>query len=434
MKVIVVGAGISGLAAAHALARGGAEVTVLDARDRIGGRIKSLTVNGCIVEAGANFITSAYTVIPRLAGQAGLAFRHVNHHAAIVLPNGTHRVRVDRPWSAVTSGLLPAGAALRALPGLARHGRLAGGRGSVDPLAWIDIDEHTASVWAATLGLQVLAERVWSPSFHGLYFQNIADSGAPVVAAMAAHGVRQRTWTCAGGLSTLIKTLAATLDVRTRVKVESVDERGDGVCVHTSGGPLRADAAILAVPGPALPLLRELRDDEAPLARTSYSAGLLAAVGINRRLAPDELDGAYGFLIAPGLGLLAAICVASRAGHAGPDRDVVTCMFTDAMARTLSSRSDGEILDAARQRLAELAPTLAGAFIAEPGANHVERISHAMPSSPPGRVAAIARYRGAAAGRRILIAGDAIAWPWTDSAAAAGEWAARTLLLGRATG
>ena len=42
MRVVVVGAGYAGLAAADALRAGGAEVTVLEARDRVGGRVWSV--------------------------------------------------------------------------------------------------------------------------------------------------------------------------------------------------------------------------------------------------------------------------------------------------------------------------------------------------------------------------------------------------------
>ena len=54
--MIVVGAGFAGLAAADALARGGVEVMVLEARDRVGGRVWSVPFAGGVVERGAEFI------------------------------------------------------------------------------------------------------------------------------------------------------------------------------------------------------------------------------------------------------------------------------------------------------------------------------------------------------------------------------------------
>ena len=57
LRVAVVGAGFAGLAAADALAAAGIEVVVLEARDRVGGRVWSRELeNGAVVEMGAEFI------------------------------------------------------------------------------------------------------------------------------------------------------------------------------------------------------------------------------------------------------------------------------------------------------------------------------------------------------------------------------------------
>src|SRR4051812_16183072 len=55
-RVIVVGGGISGLAAAAELACGGFEVTLLEASGRLGGRILTHQLKGKIVELGAEFV------------------------------------------------------------------------------------------------------------------------------------------------------------------------------------------------------------------------------------------------------------------------------------------------------------------------------------------------------------------------------------------
>jgi [histone H3]-N6,N6-dimethyl-L-lysine4 FAD-dependent demethylase len=55
-KVIVVGAGLSGLAAARELSQRGHEVVVLEGRDRIGGRTCTAELNGARVDVGAGFI------------------------------------------------------------------------------------------------------------------------------------------------------------------------------------------------------------------------------------------------------------------------------------------------------------------------------------------------------------------------------------------
>ena len=66
MRVAVVGAGFAGLAAADALAAAGVDVVVLEARDRVGGRVWSRELaNGAVVEMGAEFILPANDTIHR---------------------------------------------------------------------------------------------------------------------------------------------------------------------------------------------------------------------------------------------------------------------------------------------------------------------------------------------------------------------------------
>ncbi len=55
-RVVVVGAGAAGLAAASALVEEGVEVVVLEARDRIGGRVWTDEVDGLVVDLGASWI------------------------------------------------------------------------------------------------------------------------------------------------------------------------------------------------------------------------------------------------------------------------------------------------------------------------------------------------------------------------------------------
>ena len=56
MRVAVIGGGMAGLSAAHALLRGGAEVVVFEAADRPGGMVGSSSAQGFLTEDGPNFI------------------------------------------------------------------------------------------------------------------------------------------------------------------------------------------------------------------------------------------------------------------------------------------------------------------------------------------------------------------------------------------
>lgn len=76
MKVIIIGAGASGLMAAHELTRKGVEVILLEGADRIGGRIHTFIPPGFTnhVEAGAEFIHGALPLTLQLMKKAGLPY------------------------------------------------------------------------------------------------------------------------------------------------------------------------------------------------------------------------------------------------------------------------------------------------------------------------------------------------------------------------
>jgi len=106
MKVIVAGAGLAGLTAARALARRGAAVTVLEARDRVGGRV--WTVEGG--ELGGEFIDAEQKEIRQLCDELRLALTRV------VRSGFTHRYRGNdgafhvsrtRPWQELAKLVAP---------------------------------------------------------------------------------------------------------------------------------------------------------------------------------------------------------------------------------------------------------------------------------------------------------------------------------------
>ena len=76
MRVVVAGAGFAGLLAADRVAQAGHEVVVLEARDRVGGRVWSQElVPGdprTVVERGAEFVLDGYDLMRTLAGEFGL--------------------------------------------------------------------------------------------------------------------------------------------------------------------------------------------------------------------------------------------------------------------------------------------------------------------------------------------------------------------------
>jgi monoamine oxidase len=80
VSVLVAGAGLAGLAAAHDLSAAGADVTVIDARSRIGGRvwtIREALVEGQHAEAGGDMIDEAQHEIRALAEELGLKLTRI---------------------------------------------------------------------------------------------------------------------------------------------------------------------------------------------------------------------------------------------------------------------------------------------------------------------------------------------------------------------
>lgn len=71
LNVAVVGAGASGLTAAHFLEKQGHQVTVFEKHDRVGGKVFSIDVDGTTVELGGILVTPRYSVVDELAGIYG---------------------------------------------------------------------------------------------------------------------------------------------------------------------------------------------------------------------------------------------------------------------------------------------------------------------------------------------------------------------------
>ena len=79
-RVIVIGAGVSGLAAAKDLSAQGVEVVVLEARDRIGGRVQTDHSLGAPVDLGGSWIhgLSKKNPVKQLAASLGLPFEETD--------------------------------------------------------------------------------------------------------------------------------------------------------------------------------------------------------------------------------------------------------------------------------------------------------------------------------------------------------------------
>ncbi|OAL39194.1 hypothetical protein AYO20_01512 [Fonsecaea nubica] len=90
--VAVIGAGIAGLRCSDVLARSGVKVTLLEGRDRIGGRVDQLESGGYLVDMGPNWIhgTSGNPIM-HLAEKTGTTILEPEEHQALFDSEGKRR-------------------------------------------------------------------------------------------------------------------------------------------------------------------------------------------------------------------------------------------------------------------------------------------------------------------------------------------------------
>lgn len=425
MRTLIVGAGISGLACADALAGWGQDVEVYEASGRAGGRMETATVADCRVEVGANFLSSTYRVIPRMAERLGVALRPIRARAGIIVDSQAVTY-IPNGFAMVRAGVMGWREAARVGCQLARQFPRLAKANPADPAQWADIDVP-ADAWCSGRFGEAFTRAVIGSSFRGYYFQDLADTSACAALAMVSYGARPFvTLTADPGLEAIPRALASGLSIHYEAPVVRVErDRAGGALVLDNGTVVEGDRIVLAVPAAAAAsLLADPSTLEAQLLSTPYSSGLLVVLAYRRRLSERELGGAYGLLASPSqAGPIAALCVASRAGHAAPGADAVTVMFDGEAAQCsmVTGESDTELIARAVAALCEFAPTVAEAV--DWHASSVVRIPAAMPTCRVGRASLVRRYRAERRGP-VILAGDYLAFPWSDSAALTGLWAA----------
>lgn len=105
--VVVIGAGPSGLTAAHELRKAGKTVAVLEARDRVGGRTWTQEMGGATIEIGGQWISPDQTALYSLIEELGLETfeRHKDGASVHLAADGTRTVYTgdDVPVAAPTA-------------------------------------------------------------------------------------------------------------------------------------------------------------------------------------------------------------------------------------------------------------------------------------------------------------------------------------------
>ncbi len=96
-RVVVIGAGMAGLAAAYSLQKQGLSVIVLESTDRVGGRICTDATSSFTIDTGAQFLSSGYKNILALIQEVGLASQvtEVSHYCAVIKNGQPRKLRFD---------------------------------------------------------------------------------------------------------------------------------------------------------------------------------------------------------------------------------------------------------------------------------------------------------------------------------------------------
>lgn len=94
MHVLIIGAGLAGLTCARELERHGVDVTVLEASDGVGGRVRSDSADGYILDRGFQVLFDAYPAVRRQIDLAALDLQPFDP-GAIICVNGRRIVLTD---------------------------------------------------------------------------------------------------------------------------------------------------------------------------------------------------------------------------------------------------------------------------------------------------------------------------------------------------
>jgi len=236
---VVVGAGISGLVAAHRLQAEGADVVVLEASGRVGGRVWTPTAAGVRFEAGGEAVDLVNQTLRTVAGEVGAELRDSEvgwgDHGPVPVTWHVGGRAFDR-----AEGAYP-----RLGDELERLGGEAGPDEDVLTVAdWLTAERasaHERAVCETAIATTASTVPLRQMSLRALAVKHAARSGA-------GDGSELRFADGAGGFA---ERIAAGLGDRLLLDrpAGAVRATGDGVEVDAPGGePVRAGRAIVAVP------------------------------------------------------------------------------------------------------------------------------------------------------------------------------------------
>ncbi|MEU0567550.1 protoporphyrinogen oxidase [Nonomuraea sp. NPDC005983] len=420
--VVIIGGGISGLAAAWFLRQGGGErvkVTVLEGAPRIGGKLLASEVAGVAVDAGAEAMLARRPEGKDLAKAVGLAGDLVDPGTtqAAVYTRGALRPMPKGQVMGVPSDLTE----------LAKSGIMSPGglvRVPLDqilPATLVRTDVSVAAYIRARMGGEVL-DRLVEPLLGGVYAgrSDMLSLEATMPRVAAAARSERSLLTAAreivseapkaagpvftslrGGLGSLPEAVAKAsgADVRTGVTVRELSRTEGGWRLVTGPVPrpevIDADAVIVATPGPASARLlkAEVPKAASELARIEYASMAIVTLAYPLSAFPEP-PAISGYLVPPveGRPIKGVTFSSVKWPHLSGDMLLVRCSIGRVGEEHLLQRDDTELVSLATAEMADVQ----GAH-GLPVDTRVSRWGGALPQYNVGHLDRIARVRAAVA-------------------------------------
>lgn len=325
-RVIIIGGGISGLAAAHRLTELCQQVTVLEASTRLGGTMQTEERDGFLLERGPDSFISEKPQAVALAKRLGLESRLIptneDYRRSFIVRNGRLRPVPDgfqllapsRIWPFLATDIFSVAGKLRMAGDLVLPRQHANGA----------TDESLASFVRRRLGEEAL-HRMAQPMVGGIYtadpetlslratlprFLDMERDHRSLIVAMLRQGRAQKRGTSGAryslflsfdrGMQVLVDALAHTnIDVRLSTRVEALRRDGPTWTLITNGGErITADAVCLALPAySAASLLAETSSSLAEkLRQIKYASTATINFAYRRAAVRHQLNG-FGFVV-----------------------------------------------------------------------------------------------------------------------------------------
>jgi phytoene dehydrogenase-like protein len=256
--VVIVGAGLAGLAAAIHLTKAGRSVSVVEASDGVGGRVRTDIVDGFLLDRGFQVLLTAYPEAKRMFDYDALDLRFFQPASLVQMESG--RARIGDPFREPLKVLDTVRAPIGTLADKVRVGLLRTDvkRATLDSL-WTRPEVSTEQRLRDLKFSPKMIESFFRPFFAGIQLDSSLQTSSRMfdfIFRMLADGGNAIP---ARGMGVLATQLAGKLPAGTIRLNAPVNEITDGGVFLADGDKVRARNVVIATEGPAANhLLKEL--------------------------------------------------------------------------------------------------------------------------------------------------------------------------------